>query len=158
MNQAEADIIIQRLDDSRAYLEVFCVMPQFDRAEGQRGTVRQMKTHMQNEMASIRQKLLRKIAKQRQFSKQRENYAVIELNDISIAGDFSLLSSLSSGYKVTIDPDRAEISSAGFDWDANVFDDPSTEFLKAVIYFSLGDYGSRKFLFNPRFREGHKKA
>ena len=26
---------------------------------------------------------------------------------------------------------------------------PGTQFLKGIIYFSLGDYESRKFLFNP---------
>lgn len=68
-----------------------------------------IKTHTQKEMASIRQKLLRKIEKQKQFTKLRENYAVIELNDISIAGDFHVLPSLSSGYKISISQKTGEI-------------------------------------------------
>lgn len=53
-------------------------------------------------MASIRQKLLHKISRQSQLSKPRENFAVIELNDASIAGDFAVWSSLSGGYKLKV--------------------------------------------------------
>jgi hypothetical protein len=151
LSQAESDIIIERPDGSKAFLEVFCVMPNFHQPEAQGIVVRDVKTHTQTEVASIRQKLLRKISKQKQLSKPRENYAVVELNDVTIAGDFSVLSSLSSGYTVRINKETMQVVSAGYDWSASVFDDPSTEFLKGVIYFSLGDYGSRKFLFNPKF-------
>jgi hypothetical protein len=102
-------------------------------------------------MASIRQKLLRKISKQNQFKKPRENFAVIELNDVSIAGDFAVLSSLSGGYKLTLDLQSREVVSRGYDWTNSVFDDPSTQWLKGIIYFSLGNYESRKFIFNPKF-------
>ena len=115
--------------------------------------VHNFKTHTQNEMASIRQKLLRKIEKQKQFTKPRENYAVIELNDISIAGDFAILSSLSDGYKITYNKETKEKMSAEYDWSRSVFDDESTKFLKGIIYFSLGNYESRKYIFNPEFKE-----
>lgn len=154
-NKKECDLIIKRLDNSFAYLEVFSVKPNLKIPKEGEFIVQDIKTHMQEEMASIRQKLLRKIQKQKQLTKPRDNYAVIELNDPSIAGDFHILSSLSDGYKIKINTKTMEQVSAGYDWNNSIFHDESTNFLKAVIYFSLGDYESRKFIFNPRFRE-HK--
>lgn len=151
LDTAESDVIVERLDGTKAYLEVFCVMPAFPLPENGKVVFRDVKTHTQTEMASIRQKLLRKISKQKQLSKPRENYAVIELNDSVIAGDFSVLSSLSSGYTVTINKETMKIESSGYNWVNSVFDDESTKFLKAVIYFDLGGYESRKYLFNPNF-------
>lgn len=151
LNETESDIIIERLDGTKAYLEVFCVMPSFPEPEEGKVVVYDVKTHTQTEMASIRQKLLTKINKQKQLSQPRENYAVIELNDPTIAGDFTVLSSLSSGYTVTINKETMKIKSSGYNWENSVFEDQSTRFLKAVIYFDLGDYGSRKFLLNPYF-------
>ena len=153
-NEAESDIIVVRPDGSKMFLEVFCVMPDISNFP----VVRNLQTHSQTALSSIRQKLIRKIAKQKQFSKNREKYAVIELNDVSIAGDFSILSSLSSGYKVIIDKQAKKVASAGYDWDKSVFDDPRTKYLAGIIYFSLGDYGSRKFIPNPYFREETKPA
>ena len=65
-----------------------------------------------------------------QFSRRRENFAVIELNDVSIAGDFVVPSSLSSGYKVKSGLDSREMLSQGYDWDGSVFDEPSIQSLK----------------------------
>ncbi len=158
LDAAESDIIIERLDGTKAYLEVFCVMPSFPLPEDGRIVVRNVKTHTQTEMASIRQKLLRKIAKQKQLSKPRENYAVIELNDSIIVGDFTVLSSLSSGYTVTINKETMKIESSGYNWESSIFEDQSTEFLKAIIYFDLGNYGSRRFLFNPNFRAPNNRV
>ena len=152
LEEAESDIIVERLDGSKMFLEVFCVMPSFPLPdENEKFKVFSLKTHTQTEMASIRQKLLRKISKQSQLSKPRENFAVVELNDVSIAGDFAVLSSLSSGYKLKLGLESGKVLSRGYDWDNSVFDDPSTQWLKGVIYFSLGDYESRKFIFNPKF-------
>jgi hypothetical protein len=152
LEEAESDIIVERLDGSRLFLEVFCVMPSFPlHDDNGKPKVYTVTTHTQTEMASIRQKLLRKISKQNQLSKPRENFAVIELNDVSIAGDFAVLSSLSGGYKLNLGLESGKVLSSGYDWENSVFDDPSTQWLKGVIYFSLGDYESRKFIFNPRF-------
>jgi hypothetical protein len=151
LEKAESDIIVERLDGSKMFLEVFCVMPSFPLPEDGKSEVYSVKTHTQTEMASIRQKLLRKISKQNQLTKPRENFAVIELNDVSIAGDFAILSSLSSGYKLNLGLESGKVLSRGYDWNDSVFDDPSTQFLKGIIYFSLGDYESRKFIFNPKF-------
>jgi hypothetical protein len=152
LEEAESDIIVERLDGSRMFLEVFCVMPSFPLPnEDEKFQVFSVKTHTQTEMASIHQKLLRKISKQGQLSKPRENFAVIELNDVSIAGDFAVLSSLSGGYKLNLGRESGKVLSRGYDWATSVFDDPSTQFLKGVIYFSLGDYESRKYVFNPKF-------
>jgi hypothetical protein len=73
------------------------------------------------------------------------------VNDVSIAGDFAVLSSLSGGYRLNLDVQSKKVLSSGYDWSNSVFDDPSTQFLKGIIYFSLGDYESRKFIFNPKF-------
>lgn len=152
LEEAESDIIVERLDGSKMFLEVFCVMPSFPLPdEDEKFKVFSVKTHTQTEMASIRQKLLRKISKQGQLSKPRENFAVIELNDISIAGDFAVLSSLSGGYKLNFGLESRKVLSRGYDWAKSVFDDPSTQFLKGVVYFSLGDYESRQYVFNPKF-------
>jgi CRP-like cAMP-binding protein len=152
LEEAESDIIVERLDGSKMFLEVFCVMPSFPLPdEDGKPKVYSVRTHTQTEVASIRQKLLRKISKQSQLSKPRENFAVIELNDVSIAGDFAVLSSLSGGYKLKLGLESGKVLSRGYDWDNSVFDDPSTQWLKGVVYFSLGDYESRKFIFNPKF-------
>ena len=111
-----------------------------------------IKAHLQKPLSSVRQKLLNKIRKQKQLSQPRENFAVIEMNDPSIAGDFSILSSLSSGYKVMIDTKENKIIDAGFDWSNSIFDNEIVKNLKGVIYFSMGDYGRRKFVFNPNFK------
>ena len=59
LEEAEADIIVERLDGSRMFLEVFCVMPSFPLNDDHReSNVYSVKTHTQTEMASIRQKLL----------------------------------------------------------------------------------------------------
>ena len=152
LNSAESDVIVERLDGTRAYLEVFCVMPNFPISENGKPIVSEVKTHTQKAMGSIRQKLLQKISVQRQLSKPRENYAVIELNNPVIAGEFSVLSSLSSGLTARLDSESMEIKSVYYDWKKSIFEDESTKFLKAVIYFDLGDYDSRKFVFNPRFQ------
>jgi hypothetical protein len=152
LEEAESDIIVERLDGSKMFLEVFCVMPSFPQPNAD-GTPRvySVMTHTQTEFASIRQKLLRKISKQNQLSKPRENFAVIELNDVTVAGDFAVLSSLSGGYKLEIARESRKVVSRGYDWENSVFEDPSTQWLKGVIYFSLGDYESRKYIFNPKF-------
>lgn len=157
LNKKECDLIIKRLDNSLAYFEVFCVKPNLQMPKEGESIAYDIKTHMQDEMASIRQKLLRKIKKQKQLIKPRDNYAIIELNDISIANDFTILSSLSSGYKITIDPKTLKPISAGYDWNNSIFHDESTRFLKSIIYFKLGDYASRKFIFNPTFKKNQAK-
>ena len=79
----ECDIIVNRLDGSTAFLEVFSIMPNLSEVG-----VNNITTHTQDEMASVRQKLLRKIREQKQMTKARDNYAVIELNNSTIAPQF----------------------------------------------------------------------
>jgi len=150
---SECDIIIELLDGSKHYLEVFCVMPNL-RAPSRSGeiVVNDIKTHTQTEMASIRQKLLNKIKKQKQFTEPRNNFAVIELNDSAIAGDFAVFSSLSDGYKITIESDSKEVISAEYDWTNSIFHDENTKYLKGIIYFNLGDYQTRKYIMNNNYR------
>ena len=142
----ECDIIVDRLDGSTAFLEVFSIMPNLSEVG-----VNDITTHTQDAMASVRQKLLRKIRKQNQMTKARDNYAVIELNNSTIAGSFAVLSSLSSGYKVTIDRTTMKTVNSGYDWANSVFEDEALRHLKAVIFFDLGNYESRKFLDNSLF-------
>jgi hypothetical protein len=151
LGRSECDVIVERLDASRAFMELFSIMPDRKQLKPGESALKEYKTHTQNDPASIRQKLLRKIAKQGQMRGNRENYAVIELNDVSIAGDFAVLSSLSSGYKVTIDLESMKRVSEGYDWATSVFDDPLLRRLKGVIWFDLGDYDSRRILLNPMF-------
>ncbi len=143
--ESEADVIVERPDGSRMFLEVFSVNPDFPAGEAF-----EVKTHLQDAMASIRQKLLRKIKTQKQMSKPRENYAVIELNNPTIAGDFHVLSSLSDGFKIQFDINTGHRVGSGYDWTESVFDKPEAEFLTGIIWFSLGDYASRKYLRNPK--------
>ena len=151
----EADVIVVRHDGSRAYLEVFCVMPDFKTpAKPDESVVQDVKTHTQAALASIRQKLLHKIQKQGQMGTERDNFAVIELNDSRIANDFTILSSLSSGYKIHINIETRKSTGEGYDWSRSVFDDDSTRFLKGIIYFPVGIYEARKFVFNPFFGQG----
>lgn len=158
LDKSEADIIVERLDGSKMFFEVFSVMPLFRKSDRSgKPTVYDVNTHTQAEMASIRQKLLRKIEKQRQFSKPRENFAVIELNDTTIAGDFAVLSSLSDGYKMRVGLESGKVLLSGYDWTNSVFDDPSTQHLKGISYFSLGNYDSRKFIFNPNFEAAPRR-
>ena len=151
LDEAESDVIVERIDGSKIYLEVFCVMPDLPLPEIRNFVIRDVKTHTQTKMASIRQKLLRKISKQKQLLRQRENYAVIVLNDTVIAGDFSILSSLSSGYAVTINKWTNKMESSSYNWENSIFDDERTNYLKGVIYFNLGNYESRKYIFNPNY-------
>jgi len=151
LEEAEADVIIERIDGSKMFLEVLCITASFPVPEDGNFTVYEVKTHKQLEKASVRQKLLSKISQQNQFKKPRENFAVIELNDVSIAGDFAVLSSLSGGYKMSLGLESGKILARGYDWANSFFDDPSTHSLKGIIYFSLGDYESRKLIFNPDF-------
>lgn len=150
---SECDITIELMDGSKQYLEVFCVMPNFTRSSKPGEIVAQdVKTHTQTALASIRQKLLNKISKQKQFTKPRDNFAVIELNDSLIAGDFAILSSLSDGYKITINKNTMETVSEGYDWSNSVFHDESTRYLKGIIYFNLGDYQSRRIIMNSNYK------
>lgn len=157
LNVRECDLIIERLNGEKYYLEAFCIMPKNQISTPEKPVVKKNTTHKQLEMASVRQKLLGKIQKQQQFTKARENYAVIELNDVSIAGDFSILSSLSSGYKIITDRNTMKQVSEGYDWKESIFEDKSTQFLKGIIYFDLGDYESRKFIENPNFNQRQNK-
>jgi hypothetical protein len=150
---SKCDIIIELLDGTKQYLEVFCVMPDLKMSSKQgEFVVGDLKTHTQAEVASIRQKLLRKVSKQNQFTKPRDNFAVIELNDSLITGDFSILSSLSDGYKIILNKNTMQEISSGYDWSKSVFDDESTKFLKGIIYFDLGNYQSRKIIMNNHFK------
>jgi hypothetical protein len=119
LGRAECDVVVERLDGTAAYLELFSIMPDRKQLPDGEISVKEYKTHKQDDPASIRQKLLRKITKQGQMRKARENYAVIELNDVSIAGDFAVLSSLSGGYKITIlggcDSRRPRVPEGGVD-------------------------------------------
>jgi hypothetical protein len=144
----ECDVIVERFDGSKYYLEVFCIMPDFK--EDENGVI-EITTHTQEAMASVRQKLLTKVNKQKQFSKARENFAVIELNDQKIARDCTVLSSLSDGYKINFDLQTKKVINEGYDWKKSVFELPETKFLKGIIWFHLGAYQYREILFNPYF-------
>jgi hypothetical protein len=68
-----------------------------------------------------------------------------------LRGDFAVLSSLSSGYKVELDPRTMKRVREGYDWGGSVFEDESTRHLKGIIYFSLGNYADRRLVLNPYY-------
>lgn len=147
----ECDVIVELLDGSRMYLEVLSIRPNLPEIGPDGSASYKINTHTQDAKSSIRQKLLHKIQRQKQMSKPRENYAVIELNDVSIVGDFHVLSSLSEGYKIQIGRETKRKIDEGFDWKSSLFHDDSARHLKGVIWFDLGDYESRRILYNPFF-------
>jgi len=145
----ECDVMVERCDGTKYYLEVFCIMPDFK--EDENGVI-EVTTHTQEAFSSVRHKLLTKINKQEQLSKTRENFAVIELNDQMIANDFVVPSSLSDGYKINLDLQNKNVINEGYDWNKSVFELPETKFLKGIIWFHQGAYQYRRTLLNPYFR------
>lgn len=139
------DLRIQRVGQPEVFLEVMCIMPEFPVSEN--GTY-SVNSHRQTGGASIRQKLLTKMRRQNQMQKARENWAVIELNDVSIAGDFTVRASLSGGYKLTLGLDSKQVLARGYDWTDSIFDSPETRFLHGVIDFDLGFYDERRYIVN----------
>lgn len=152
LDKDDCDLIVERRDGTSYYLEVFCITPPFEERATKNPGVQEIMTHTQTAFSSVRQKLLNKGRKQGQFSKRRENYAIIELNHPLIAKDFTVLSSLSDGYKVHFDLKAGMTTHEGYDWSKSVFDSPELKFLKCVIWFSLGAYEYRKILLNGDFR------
>lgn len=157
LNKADYDLKIEMKDGTSHFLEIFSIMPDiktWTKEEREKGEMKavEIRTHLQDPFASIRQKLLEKIKKQGQMSKPRRNFAVIELNDPRIADDFTILSSLSDGYKITIDTKNMRKIGESFDWSKSVFNEPSLTNLVGIIYFGLGDYSRRKFIFNPNYK------
>jgi hypothetical protein len=146
MEPDQCDLIVHRRDGSMAFLEVFSVCPDF---KPDPNGVTHIQTHTQEALSSVRRKLLHKIESQKQMTKARENWAVIELNHQSIAGAFTVLASLSGGYKLSIDTTTMKTVSEGFDWSDSVFGAPQLRFLRGVIHFDLGNYADRRILLNP---------
>lgn len=147
VKENDYDLKIDRPGSDAAYLEVLTVKP--DPYKDENG-VYSVTSHTQTAKSSIRQKLLRKLQKQMQMRAARENWAVIELNDMTIAGDFTVPASLSSGYKLRIGMQTMQTTEGGFDWSKSIFDAPETQNLHGVIYFSLGYYQERRYILNPR--------
>ena len=148
LDDKECDLIVSRSDGTQAFLEVFSISPVLN---GELGTVTSIVSHTQAAMSSVRQKLLRKVEVQKQMIKPRENWAVIELNSTAIAGAFTVLSSLSGGYKITIDISTMKTVSEGYDWSESIFNLDNLQFLRGVIHFDLGNYADRRVLLNPRW-------
>ena len=80
LGRQECDVILERVDASTAFLEVFSIKPDLQVPDPGKAVLNKINTHTQDALSSVRQKLLRKIAKQKQMRKPRENYAVIELS------------------------------------------------------------------------------
>ena len=152
IEESEADVIVERSDQTHMHLEAMCVMPSFPESQDGKPVVYSVKTHTQDAPSSIRQKLLRKIEKQGQMSKPRENFVVVELNDTSIVGDFHVLSSLSDGYKVSGCREPGKILRSGYDWSKTFLAWPQARYLKGIIWFDRGDYEARRVLINPYFQ------
>jgi hypothetical protein len=111
-----------------------------------------IRSHTQEALSSVRQKVLHKIAKQGQLAKERENWAVIELNDPKIAGSFTVLSSLSGGYQIRLDGETGQAIDEGYDWSRSIFSELDTGYIRGIIYFDVGDYADRRVLLNPHYK------
>lgn len=155
IQEKDYDLRIEITDGSYYYLEILCIMPDIllSRKEDIKEDIR-IQTHLQDSCFSIRQKLLDKIVKQKQLTKPRNNLVVIELNDIRIAGDFHVLSSLSAGYKIYNNSETSKNIGEGFDWSNSIFNNEILRYVMGIIYFSLGNYNQRKFIPNPNFNLG----
>lgn len=151
MKKDDYDLKIEYVDGTSEYFEIFSVMPQIGASLSGETSVYRLKTHLQQEASSIRQKLLRKIEKQNQLKEPRQNYAIIELNDIRIADDFIIVSSLTGGYKVKVDIESMELMDQGYDLTNFIFNEPATRNIKGIIYFFLGNYSERRIIENPYF-------
>lgn len=143
----ECDLIIEDVLGDKRFYEVMTLMPDF-----KIGEVNEVKTHKQEELSSLRQKILWKIKEKKQFIKKRRNIAAIDLNDISIVGDFHVLSSISQGYSVKVNPETDEVGSGDYDWSNNLFDDENTKYIYALEWFDKGDYSQRRILMNWNYR------
>lgn len=145
INEKEADLIL-RIDKRLVYLEILSINPNL------KGEVWEIKTHLPIvNTSSVRGKLWSKLGRdQNQFKEGRTNVAVIELNNPVIAGNFHVQSSLSDGYKVTIDKKSMEVVGGGFDWQSNnFFETEDGKKISAIIWFDMGDYGNRRKIKNP---------
>ncbi len=151
LQKNDYDLKLELVDGSISYYEIFSIMPNLKISSVCKMMINDIKTHLHDEYSSIRQKLRRKILEQKQLRQARNNFAVIELNDPVIAGDFSVLSSLSDGYKINIDAGINKNIDEGYDWNKSIFDDEITKYIKGIIYFSLGDYSRRRCILNPNF-------
>ncbi|MFQ5956804.1 MAG: hypothetical protein ACE5KK_03435 [Candidatus Brocadiales bacterium] len=148
----EADLIL-RIDDDPIHLEVFSINPDLKVAQNIKEIeCHDIKTHLPiANTSSVRGKLCDKLGEnQNQFKDGRKNIAIIELNNTSIAGDFSVLSSLSGGYVVVLNKKSGEVVKGGFNWnDNNFFTKEEGKRASAIIYFDMGDYENRRKIKNP---------
>ncbi|MBI3398981.1 MAG: hypothetical protein HY026_07100 [Deltaproteobacteria bacterium] len=149
--EKECDLIIEENSNSKRYYEILTLMPDigFD-------GVYEIKTQRQKEPSSLRQKILEKIRGRKQFTKNRKNIAAIDLNDISITGNFHVLSSLSNGYKAKINLETGVLVPGEYDWSDNIFDDELTKYIYAVEWFDRGDYSQRRSLINWNYKGNDK--
>lgn len=143
-----ADIEAVRPDGSVAFLEVLTIRRP-DQDSDLR--IRKIVTHTQDAKGSVRQKLLSKALEQKQFPAGRENWAVIELNDATLAGDFAVLASLSGGYRVEIDAVSGRRLGEGYDTSSTIFDLEEFQALRGIMWFSLGDFARRNTRLNPHW-------
>lgn len=149
--EAECDLIIEENSGSKRYYEILTLMPDIKGCG-----VHEIKTQKQKELSSLRQKIMDKIRGKKQFTKNRKNIAAIDLNDISIVGNFHVLSSLSNGYKVKMDTETGELVSGEYDWGDNLFDDEITKYIYAVEWFDRGYYSQRRTLINWNYKGDDK--
>ncbi len=145
--EEECDLIIEDVLGDKRFYEVMSLMPDFEIGE-----VNEVRTHKQEELSSLRQKILWKIRERKQFTKNRRNIAAIDLNDISIVGDFHVLSSISQGYSVEVNLKTGELGSGDYDWSNNLFDDKNTKYIYAIEWFDKSDYSQRRILINRNYK------
>ena len=151
--KGEADLILEKADGEKTYLEIFSIMPSVEPPSdnAKYATQQEVTDHTKDAPSSIRENLYGKIKKRRQLNDPKEHYAVIELNDPLVTGDSIILSSLFGGFKIHINKNTAASPHSGYSRSNSVFEDEETKFTKGIIYFDQGNYAGRKVRLNPNF-------
>ena len=133
IKENDYDLRIELSGHSFLYLEIFSIMPEHEISTLKEGKlvplVNTPKTHLSLYKSSAYQKLLYKIKKQKQLTKPRENFVVIEVNDL----DGIAISCLTP-----------------------IFYNASTKYVKGIILFTRGNYNKREYISNPNFQQQQK--
>lgn len=131
IEERDYDLRIELADGSFHYLEIFSIVPD-NRISISNGInpikpiLNTVRAHLKDDPSSAYQKILRKINKQRQLTKARKNFVVIEINDL-LDMVISVLSP--------------------------IFDEPDSKYIKGIILFNRGNYNKRDCIINPNFME-----
>ena len=123
LGRKDCDVIVERLDGLRAYLEVLSITPNLEQSKNGGPVCSQSKHTCKTQRVRSGKEITQQNREtQKQMSKARENYAVIELNDPSIVGDFHVLSSPVRRATRSRSAESPSVKiDEGFDWKSSLF-------------------------------------